>query len=247
MTSFKESEIFVGLDYGDYKHCVCLFSPATQETKSFEVAHSPTGMAEMMKHLANVGRIEGIAVETPNHLVVDQLLAEGFAVYPVNPKMAKAWRDGWAAHPSKTDAIDARTLAQGLYHHHVALKPLVPDDARTRELAMLCHDEQVMIQRRSGLVSQLKYALKAYYPQALDWFGDWTRKSAWEFVETFPNPDKLRRTTKPRLIRFLREHRIGMKPKWEKLLSDRKESVPGFSTRPKAPPRRCWPCRWSTS
>jgi transposase len=122
-------DVWVGLDWGDAAHELCLWADG-EDPVSLRVPHTAAGRAEMKARLGACGVVRGIAVETPRHLIVAELLDAGFVVYPVNPKMAKAWRDAWKVQPSKTDRIDAKVLADGLRHRHAHLRPLVPDARR---------------------------------------------------------------------------------------------------------------------
>jgi transposase len=99
-------------------------------------------MAELVSRLRAVDGLAGIALEATRHLVVHTLSSHGFTVYPVNPKMAAAWRKGWSVTGAKSDPGDAEILADGLRHYQERLRPLRPDNPRARELALLCEDEQ---------------------------------------------------------------------------------------------------------
>ena len=52
-------------------------------------------------------------------------------------------------------------------------------------------------------MNQLRTALKEYYPVALEAFEDWTKPSAWRFLETFPTPQKLQNAGKRKWQNFL--------------------------------------------
>jgi len=151
----------------------------------FTVAQTEDGMAVLMSRLRAVDGLAGIALEATRHLVVHTPSSHGFTVYPVNSKMAAAWRKGWSVTGAKSDPGDAEILADGLRHYQERLRPLRPDHPRARELALLCEDEQAFITDRTALVNKLQATLKGYYPAALEWFDDWTSPTAWDFVLTF--------------------------------------------------------------
>jgi hypothetical protein len=81
-------EAWVGLDWGDAKHSLCILDAHQDRQESFEVSHTPKGMAKMFDRL-RAYQVQGITVETANHLIVQQLLLDGFRVYPV---LQKSWR-----------------------------------------------------------------------------------------------------------------------------------------------------------
>jgi transposase len=214
MESVKAEETWVGLDWGDAEHAVALLRPATGELDRFTVPHTPAGMAQLRARLAAAGVVRGVAIERPRHLVVDELLTAGYTVYPINPKVAKAWRKVRGVQPSKTDARDAEMLARGLFQNWRQERALTPDDPQTAELHGLCHDEMALIAERTEKVQQLQAALKAYYPEALDWFVDWTTKTSWDFVAAFPDAATLRAASRKKLCGFFAKRGLGPRACW---------------------------------
>ena len=208
--------IFAGVDWGDTMHSVCVVDEHGGDVEAFDIRHDPAGIDELIGKLKGYENLAGVVVETSSGPLVGALVAAGITVFPVNPKVAKAWRDGWSANGAKTDPGDARMLAHGLRQHHAGLRPLLQDSPLARELAILCADEKNLIQQRTALVNTLLAALKTYYPQALDWFTDFTRPAAHDFIITFPKPASLRAASKKRLIGFLKVHNIGLSPVWQK-------------------------------
>jgi transposase len=214
MESVKAEETWVGLDWGDKEHAVALLTPATGALVRFTVPHTPAGMGQLRERLAAAGVVRGVAIERSRHLVVDELLTAGYTVYPINPKVAKTWRDASGVQASKTDARDAETLARGLFQYGGQLRALKPDDPQTAELHGLCHGEMALIAQRTALVQQLQAALKAYYPEALDWFADWTTPTSWDFVVAFPEAAALRVASRKKLCGFFAKRGLGPRPCW---------------------------------
>ena len=153
------------------------------------------------------------------------LLQQGLSVYPINPKLSHAWRQNDSVSACKSDERDGRVLAQELCVRHCSLKPLALEESDTRKLAFLCEDEQSLIQDRTRLVQGLKSTLKQYFPTALAFFSDWTTPTAWAFLKLFSTPQKLARAKKSRLYAFLRKHRIGITPTWQKRVQDRAQAL----------------------
>lgn len=225
---------WVGLDWGDAHHGVCVLDLETGRETPFRVEHNPAALDEFVVRLREHGDVLGIAVETSRHLIVQRLLAAGFRVFAINPKIAKAWRDGWRAQPSKSDDIDARMLAWGLAQHHHGLRPLRLDDDATRELVLLCDGEQQLIAARTENVNRLQSILKQYYPEARTWFDDWAVPTAWDFLLTFPDSETLTAASPKKLSGFLRSHRIRLGPRWQDRIRNRSTSPQA----PDAPTRR---------
>jgi len=208
------AECWVGVDWGDTEHHVCVKSAEGRVLSCFKVSQSEEGLEELVARLRSFGCVRGVAVETPHGLLIQKLLEAGLPVYPINPKLSKAWRSGESVSEAKSDPTDSESLAEGLRQRHDKLRRLEPDDPLTRELAILCRDECELIGRRTELVNRLTSTLKLYNPQARQWFNDWTAPTAWQFLLSFPTPEALRRAGRQKLIGFLKTHHIGLSPIW---------------------------------
>lgn len=212
------NECWASVDWGDRSHVACVVDGSGKELKSFAVEHSEEGLEEMARALREAVDLRGVAVETNHGLVVHKLLEAGLPVYPINPKLSSQWRKSQSVSEAKSDRSDALVLAGGLRMLHDHLRPLKLDDPLTRELAMLCRAECKFIEMQTASVCHLKAVVKEYYPQALDWFDDWTSPTAWDFVIQFPTAEELQKASRRKLIGFLKTHKIGLHPKWLKMI-----------------------------
>src|SRR5690242_7694628 len=103
---------YVGLDWSDTHHDVAVLDDAGKRIGVRRFPHSPEGLNELKQFVLSIaGSPENLAclVETTHGLLISFLLAAGFSVYPVNPKMAQKLRKVAGA---KTDQIDAYILAK---------------------------------------------------------------------------------------------------------------------------------------
>jgi transposase len=149
-----------------------------------------------------------VAIETRCGPAVEHLLEAGCEVFPVNPRAAKHYRQRKAPSGTKTDHIDAWSLADALRVDGHGWRPLKADDPLTLELRLLCRDEMALIEQRTALVNQLQAALHEYYPTALQAFDDWTARASWAFVERFPTPQALAQAGRRRWEKFLHTHKL---------------------------------------
>ncbi len=145
---------WAGVDWGNTSHAVCVLDEQGKEADAFETPHTAAGLTELIERLRRAGEIAGVAVETTRSLMVQKLLDAGLTVYPVNPKLSHAWREGWKVAAPKSDLSDAFVLANGLRQNQARLRPFKPDDPRLRELKILCADECSLIGQRTALVNQ---------------------------------------------------------------------------------------------
>jgi transposase len=149
-----------------------------------------------------------VAVETNQGAAIDQLLQSEVTIYPVNPKSAQRYRDRKIPSGSKTDFLDAWSLADALRVDGHGWRHLKPLDPLIHELRLLCRDEVELIGKRTEMVNQLQAALHEYYPAALEAFDDWTAASSWSFVQTFPTPQELQSAGRRKWEKFLHAHRL---------------------------------------
>jgi len=95
-----------------------------------------------------------VALESTNkyHLAMaDGSYASGMAVYVVNPRMTRHYREALNLR-GHTDKLDARTISSYITHHHEDLRAYVPKSSDQRRL-------QGLIRRRAKLV-ETKVALR---------------------------------------------------------------------------------------
>lgn len=201
---------WAGLDWGDKEHCLCVISENAQCLCRECIPHNAEGVSALMQTLKHYEGLAGVAIETSKHVLVDALLREGFKVYPINPKMAHAWRGCVNVAGAKNDMRDAHGLANGLRLFEMELRPLELDDPPMRVLAALCEQEQKLIEQRTALVCELEAVLKTYFPAILAWFDQWTQPGAWRFVQTFSTPELLANAKKDKLYRWFKGNRLAL-------------------------------------
>jgi hypothetical protein len=217
--------LWAGVDWADEEHQVCVVDTTGKTVAAFALPHQAEAFQGLGSRLRSLGTIAGIAIETPRHLVVQQLLLDGFLVYPVNPSISHKWCEALSVAGATDDPSQAFALADGLRHHHERLRPLLPDDPKTRELALLCKGEVALIAQQTAFVNQLQATLKQFHPVAIACFEDWTCPCAWEFAVVFPTPAAVARATERKLYGFLARHHIGASPRWQERIERRTEAA----------------------
>jgi transposase len=205
--SWSERRAFVGFDWASDHHDVVLVNQAGKIVEDFRFDDTAEGWQLLKRKLGKHPRV-AVAIETSSGATVERLLEAGYAVYPVNPKAAKRYRERKVPSGTKTDRLDAWSLADALRLDGHTWRLLKPDDPLTVELRLLCRDEIALIQERTALVCRLKAALGEYYPTALEAFDDWTLPSTWAFIEAFPTPAALVSAGKRKWEKFLHTHKL---------------------------------------
>ena len=215
---WTERNTFVGFDWADDHHDVVVVDREGRIVEEFRFDDSAEGWQLWVRKLSPYPHA-AVVIETSSGATVERLLEGGYAVYPVNPKAAKRYRERKAPSGTKSDRFDAWSLADALRLDGHTWRALKPDDPLTVELRLLCRDEIALIEQRTALVCQLRAALGEYYPLALDAFDDWTVPSSWAFVEAFPTPEALVKAGKRKWEKFLHVHKLYRPETYEKRLS----------------------------
>jgi transposase len=179
-------ELFVGIDWAEDNHEICIIDTNGNVKASFQVKNNYEGLkllCDKFRELAqgDLSKI-GCAIETSRGLLVNTLLAEGFNVYPINPREVESRRKTSGA---KTDRIDAKILAKILRSDFQDLKKLEPDSETITELKQLTRDQNRLIQMHTALIQQLRDCLKEYFPGILVIFQDLSSETLLVFLKTF--------------------------------------------------------------
>jgi transposase len=198
---------FAGFDWASEHHDVVVVDSQGAVVEHFRFDNTLEGWQQLRDHLVRYPQL-AVAIETSSGAAVERLLEAGCAVFPVNPRSAKGYRARQAPSGTKTDYLDAWSLADALRLDGAQWRQLHPDQPLTVELRLLCRDEIALIEQRTALVNQLRAALREYYPTALRAFDDWTARASWAFVERFPTPQALRAAGQRKWEKFLHTNKL---------------------------------------
>jgi hypothetical protein len=104
---------FVGVDWGSETHAACVVDETGAVLDVFEVGHDPGGIGELVRRGVGEGELTDVTfvLERRDGLLVDALLRQGAVTWHINPKQVDRFRDRFSPAGSKSDALDARVLA----------------------------------------------------------------------------------------------------------------------------------------
>jgi transposase len=202
-------ELFVGIDWAEDNHEICVIDTNGNVKASFQVKNNYEGLKLLCDKLRELAQGDlskiGCALETNRGLLVNTLLAEGFSVYPINPREVESRRKTSGA---KTDRIDAKILAKILRSDFQNLKKLEPDSETITELKQLTRDQNGLIQNHTALIQQLRDCLKEYYPGILEIFPDLSSETLLVFLKNFPTLQDALRPDISELAAFFKGNHI---------------------------------------
>lgn len=225
-----EFAAFIGLDWEEKAHSVCVLTPAGGRAQQREVDHNPAALAEWVAGLRQQfdGKPVAICLEmSRGGLVYNLMHYEFLTLFPINPKQLSDYRAALYPSGSKNDPNDAELLGRFLRDHSDKLRAWRPDDAVTRELRLMTEQRRKWVEDRVARTNELQQRLKESYVLALDFCsGDLHSESFLALLERFPSQKELQRASPKQLRKWLpSKRRKADDPPAEELLRERIAAV----------------------
>src|SRR6202165_2393045 len=185
--------IFVGDDWAEDHHDVHLMDDNGARLASRRLPEGLAGIGELHELLAGHAQEPGqvvVGIETDRGLWVSALSAAGYQVFAINPLAAARYRDRHHVSGAKSDASDAKLLADLVRtdrHNH---RPIAGDSADAEAIKVLARAHQSLIWTRTRHINALRSALREYYPAALEAFEDLAHGDALGVLHRAPAPEQ---------------------------------------------------------
>lgn len=201
---------FVGIDWADIKHDVCVGSTADGKTTSKKIDHTPEALYDWVNQLRQQypeGQI-ALALEQSKGALIYNLLGYDFlTLFPINPKSLARFRDALTPSGAKGDPTDADLLREYVTSFNERLHSWEPDDEHTRTIAFFAQGRRKAIDERTRLTSKLRSSLKMYFPQALNLVGDSLyARMALDFLQKWPQLNDAKKAHKKTIQKFYTTH-----------------------------------------
>lgn len=193
-----------GVDWASEAHEVCV-SEEGRVVARLSVTHEERGMQRLVRELA-AHRVERVAIERPDGILVERLLAAGPEVLAIHPNQLKAARPRYAVAHGKSDRFDAFVLAELARTDAHRFRALVPNRDETKALRALTRAREDLVGVRVGLANQLRAQLESFWPSALI-FGAVDNRISLAFIARYPSPTDARGLGVERMTGFLARNR----------------------------------------
>jgi len=183
--------IFVGDDWAEDHHDIYVCDQAGDRLLQRRLPEGLEGMGSLHELLADHSDEPGevvVGIETDRGLWVQALVAVGYLVYAINPKAASRYRDRHSVSGAKSDAGDAKMLAELVRtdrHNH---RPVAGDSDLAEGVKVLARAHQSLIWDRTRATNRLRAALREYFPAALSTFCDLAHRDALAVLRAAPTP-----------------------------------------------------------
>jgi transposase len=209
VTLIKEfSMYFIGIDWADERHDICIMSQDGTVTSRFGIQHSHEGFLHLKAVLQALGKCQ-LCIERPDGLLVDFLVQQDWEVFLVPPRVTAARR----GRKSKNDKRDAQLLANMLRMGDPDCHPLNRSSNLVLKLKRMVRVFDQLQADQKRLNNRLIHLLKLYYPAALQLFRNVYFQITLDFLKTFPNPEAARQAGLEGLNAFFYSRRYNSRPK----------------------------------
>lgn len=201
--------VFVGIDWSETSHDVEVLGEDGRRLKAVRIQHGVEGAAKLQEVLAELTTEPSevvVAVEAAHGLLVNLLVGSGYAVYPINPRVAARYRERDSVAGVKSDRRDAAVLANLVRTDRHQHRPLAGDSEPAQAIRARARAHLRAVRTMIRLRNQLRSLLLEFYPAAAalltaDQLGD-----ALAVLGVAPDPERGRRLSERQLQAALRRH-----------------------------------------
>jgi transposase len=212
---------FVAIDWGDEQHAVALRVAGQTQTEHTTLAQKPEALTEWIGGLRQRfagGSIAVILEQKRGALLYALQPHEHLVLYPINPQMSASFRRAFYPSGAKDDPGDADLQLDILLQHRERLTAWRPDEATTRQLALMVEARRRFVADQVRVTNRLRDAIKSYFPQALELAGeDLNSPMACAFLQKWPTLAALQQVKPAVLRKFYYAHHSRS----EKLIAQR--------------------------
>jgi transposase len=183
--------IFVGDDWAEDHHDVYVMDAQGARLAARRLPEGLTGIRALHELIAGHAVEPSdvvIGIETDRGLWVQALGTAGYQVFAINPLAVARYRERHQVSGAKSDAGDAKVLADLVRtdrHNHRAL---AGDSIEVEAIKVLARAHQNLIWARTRHTNALRSALREYYPAALEAFDDLADRDALAVLGRAPTP-----------------------------------------------------------
>lgn len=202
---------FIGLDWSDEKHDICLQVAGKEQRETTLLKHSPEAINEWARALRERfdGKPIAIALELSKGPIVYALRKYNFFVlFPVNPITLAKYREVFTHSGAKDDPTDAQLALDLLLRYPDKLQQLDPQSPQMRALQQLVEMRRRLVDDQTRITNRITSALKNYFPQPLQWFPAKDSILFCDFLQRWSTLKSLRQARRTTLERFFHEHNV---------------------------------------
>src|SRR2546428_8752285 len=188
-TSHNTFAAFVGIDWADAKHDICLQAAGSAKRECFQLEHTPEAIDAWVTTLRTRfhGHPVALCLELTKGPLVSALRKYDFLVlFPINPLTLARYREAFTPSRAKDDPTDAELQLALLLTHRDKLQPLQPQSPTMRALAQLVEHRRRVAGDKVRITNRLTRTLKHAFPHVLQWFQEKAPTIFCDFLRRWP-------------------------------------------------------------
>ena len=168
----EELVFFVGIDWGEKKHHVCVTDSVGRGRGSRAFKHRGKGLRAMVSWLREQTGVSpsqvAVGIERPDGPVVVALLGAGFEVHAINPRQSSNLRKVLTPSGAKDDRADAQLLAEAVRVHRGAMRRVQLPPALIERLRERTKTADRLLGDQVRQCQRIRSALVDTFPQLLE-------------------------------------------------------------------------------
>lgn len=210
MTTAAAPAAFIGLDWADKKHDLCLRPGREAKPEFSTIQHTPQALADWIAQLRTrfAGAPVLICTEQTRGPLINFLLQHDFIQLCLpNPKSVARFREAFRPSGAKDDPNDGHVLCEIGRLHAEQCPGWVPNSPAARLIQALVERRRKVVDDRTRLVLEFQATLKLAYPLALELFAeDLTPPLVLAFLGKWPTFAELKKARAQTLREFFYAH-----------------------------------------
>jgi transposase len=202
---------FVGLDWADAKHDICLQVAGSTRREFLHLEHRPEVIDAWVQSLRTRfnGQPVAVCLELNKGPMVSALQPyDVLVLFPVNPLTVAKYREACTPSRAKDDPTDAELQGELLLKHRDKLTPLVPQSPEMRALAQRVEHRRRLVGDKVRLTNRLTSALKNSFPHVLQWFQEKDTALFGDVLSRWPTLKAVQRARRTTFEHFFRAHHV---------------------------------------
>lgn len=225
----SEFAAYIGIDWADKKHDLCLQVAATGAREKSILEHNPKALHAWAEGLRKRfgGAPVAVCLELAKGPIVSALLEHDFlVVFPVQPSLLAKYRNAFTPSRAKDDPTDAEFALELLLRYPDRLPRLKPESPAMRSLRQLVETRRSIVDDRVRVTNRITASLKEYFPQVLGIFREKDTGVFAEFLERWPTIEAAKKARRSALEAFFREHNVRYQATIDRRIDALKDEQP---------------------
>src|SRR5713101_3672316 len=202
---------FIGIDWADAKHDICLQAAGTAKRECFQLDHTPEAIEAWVTTLRTRFSGQPVAVcrELTKGPLVSALRKYDFLVlFPLNPLTLARYREALTPSRAKDDPTDAALQLELLLTHRDKVPPIKPQSPAMRALAPLVEHRRRVVNDSVRITHRLTSTLKNYFPHVWQWFQEKDTAVFCDVLRRWPTLKAVHLARRSTLETFFRAHPV---------------------------------------